>query len=305
VEQATDSPATPAARSSRARRIAWRMTRSLLFIYLGVTLGCSMLQEWMIFPGASSKGQAYSVVKPSADEELVPLKTRDGDSIYVLFGKSLDSNGRISEDSGARPTLIFFYGNAMCLADAQDICRSWRKLGANVVGVEYPGYGMSSGKPSETNFYAAADAAYDWVAQRGDLDKTKIVPAGLSIGTGPAVDLASRKPSAALVIISPYTSLDDLARRVMPLLPTGLILRHHFRNEEKIGSLKVPILIAHGRRDSIIPFEMSEKLASAAKGSPQVTTVFVDTDHNDLFQLAQDEVDVALKDLINQLAAPR
>jgi uncharacterized protein len=284
------------------RRLLWRVVRIVLAVYLGVTLVLSMFQEWLIFPGQSTQGRRDAMIPPMRDGELVQLDTAHGDRIAILFGKAMTAKGAIREDCAARPTIIFFYGNAMCLADAVDFCLEWRKLGANVVGVEYPGYGMSTGKAGEQAFYAAGDAAYDYLLARSDIDRTKIIPTGLSIGTGVAIDLASRKPVAALALFAPYTSLDDLARHSFGWLPTSKILRHHFRNDQKIGSLQVPILIVHGSRDRIIPAEMSSRLAKSATKA-QVTTMFVDTDHNDLFELAGDELNAAMHTLIERVGA--
>jgi uncharacterized protein len=290
------SPTSPAPRRLRSR--VWRIARSVLIIYLLVTLVFSMLQEWFIFPGRTTQGKPIAQFTPPADGELVHVNTSGGDRIALLFLKA-------ASESASRPTIIFFYGNAMCLADSVDFCREWRRLGANVLGVEYPGYGLSSGKPGEQPFCAAAEAAYGWLAQRGDVDMTRIIPTGLSIGTGVAVELACRKPVAALALFSPYTSLDDLARHAMPVLPTGAILKHHFRNEAKIKSLDLPILIVHGRRDSIIPHRMSDQLARAAVKA-RVTKIDVDTDHNDLFEIAGDELNAAMGKLIDEVrAAPK
>jgi hypothetical protein len=260
-----------------------------------------MLQEQFIFPGHSTQGIKDAQVKPADGSELVPLKTAQGDSIYVLFGKAMNPDGSPRTDSASRPTIIFFYGNAMCLAWSLDICHDWQKVGANVLAVEYPGYGMSSGKPSEAAFYSAADAAYDYVVSRGDIDRNKIIPVGLSLGTGVAVDLASRKPVAGLALLAPFTSVDELAQHLMPLLPTSLILKHHFRSEQKISEMKIPILIVHGNHDSLIPNEMSHRLAAAAKNA-QVTTLFVDSDHNDLFQEAGEQIDQAMAQLVQRVA---
>jgi pimeloyl-ACP methyl ester carboxylesterase len=289
-------PHKPAVKPVRQR--VWRVVRSVLIIYLLVTLVFSMFQEWFIFPGQATQGRPEARFTVPTDGELLQVTSARGDRVAMLLLKG-------SADSASRPTIIFFYGNAMCLADAVDFCREWRKLGANVVGVEYPGYGLSSGKPGEQSFYDAANAVWDHLSQRGDIDMTRIIPTGLSIGSGVAVELASRKPVAAVALFSPYTSLDDLARHAMPILPTGAILKHHFRNHDKIKSLQMPILIVHGRRDNIIPHRMSDQLARAAVKA-RVTKIDVDTDHNDLFELAGDELNAAMKSLIEQVAsAPR
>ncbi|HEY7089341.1 MAG TPA: alpha/beta hydrolase [Tepidisphaeraceae bacterium] len=276
--------------------------RIALAVYLGATLVLSMFQEWLIFPGQSTQGRRDAIVPPMRNSDLVQLDTSHGDRITILFGKAMTAEGQIREDSSTRPSIIFFYGNAMSLADAVGFCLEWRKLGANVVGVEYPGYGMSTGKPGEQAFYAAGDAAYEYLLARGDINKTKIIPTGLSIGTGVAVDLASRKPVGGLALFAAYTSLDDLARHNFAWLPTSKILRHHFNNEKKIAGLRIPILIVHGRHDSIIPVWMSERLEKAATQA-QVTRILVDTDHNDLFELAGDELNAAMSKLIEQVGA--
>jgi pimeloyl-ACP methyl ester carboxylesterase len=286
----------PAPRSRWRGRI-WRIVRSLLIIYLLVTLVISMLQEWLIFPGQGTQGRAEAQFTVPSDSELLYVTSSNGDRVAILLMKA-------STDSATRPTIIFFYGNAMCLADAVDFCRAWRKLGANVVGVEYPGYGLSSGKPGEQPFYAAAAAVYDHLVQRGDIDMSRLIPTGLSIGTGVAIELASRKRVAALALFAPYTSLDDLARHAMPFLPTSAILKHHFRNEQKIKSLDLPILIVHGRRDSIIPHRMSDQLARAAVKA-RVTRLDVETDHNDLFEIAGDELNGAMSKLIAEVENAR
>jgi pimeloyl-ACP methyl ester carboxylesterase len=286
---------TPVPAWPKWKRRLWRVGRVVLLVYVGLICVNCMFQEQLIFPGTSSQGQKHAQIETTQAGDIVFLNTSRGDKIAVLFGKAVNQ-----DHPETRPTLIFFYGNAMCLADAKDFCRGWRKLGANVLGVEYPGYGMSSGKAGEQALYAAADAAYDYLLSRPDIDKTKIIPVGLSIGTGVAIDLASRRPVAALALFAPYTSLDDLARHVMPFLPTGLILKHHFRNEQKIADLDMPILIAHGENDSIIPVEMSHRLVKAATKA-RVTTLFIDADHNDLFEVGGEQLDAALGKLIQQV----
>lgn len=279
-----------------------RILRSLIFIYLGVTLGCSMLQEQIIFPGKSSQGQNWATIPPSEDREVVLLDTSTGDKVAVLFGKAINPDSSPRADAPARPTLVIFYGNGMTLSDLVGLSRDWRKLGANVIGMEYPGYGMSSGKPGEAAFYSAANATWDYLARRGDIDMTRIIPTGISIGSGVATEMAHSKPAAGLILISPLTSLPDLASDIAPWLPTRWMLRHHFDNKRKFADLKVPILMFHGKNDQIVPARMSEQLVVAAKASTQVQRFLYETDHNDIFELAQDQIDIEIAKFIEQIA---
>lgn len=305
AKKKTDSATRPEGMFKRMRNLIVRCTRSVLLAVLVLTLGCSMFQESLIFPGhGMTQGKDRAKIRPVPDSELVALKTSAGDTITVLFGKPLNVDGSIYSDSNTRPTVIFFYGNAMSLSDCIGFCRTWRKMGANVIGVEYPGYGLSTGKPSEAALYAAADASYDYLLKRGDIDQTKIISAGLSLGTGVAVELATRKPVAAVALFAPYTSMQDMAGVLLPWFPARLILRHHFKNEDKIKSLKMPILIVHGEHDGMIPPEMSKRLERAAVNA-KVRTVFVNSDHNDIFEAGRAELDGAMSVLIQQINAAK
>src|SRR5262245_2230305 len=133
VDSGVESQKQNSAPPGRWRARVWRIVRSLLIIYLLVTLVISMLQEWLIFPGQGTQGRAEAQFTVPSDSELLHVTSSNGDRVAMLLMKA-------SAESATRPTIIFFYGNAMCLADAVDFCRAWRKLGANVVGVEYPGY---------------------------------------------------------------------------------------------------------------------------------------------------------------------
>ena len=158
-----DAPAQPVAAPVTSvvtwRRRAVRILRSLVLIYLGVLLVFAALQTWMIFPGAATQGQRHAVVRPMPGTELVELTASTGDNVFALFGPALRVDGSPHPDARRRPTVIYFYGNGMCLADSIGEFNQLRRLGANVLVAEFIGYGMSGGKPSETGCYATADAA--------------------------------------------------------------------------------------------------------------------------------------------------
>lgn len=294
------SPTVESPARKPLKRILLRLARSLLIIYLGVTLGISMLQEKIIFPGQVSQGHPDAVIQPASGREIVNLQTSAGDKIAVLFSKAIKPNGDFREDAASCPTLVVFYGNGMCLADLVEIFRDWQKLGANVLGVEYPGYGMSSGKPGETQFYAAAHAAWEYLEKRPDIDNTRIIPLGISIGSAVAMELAHTRPAAGLIMLAPFTSLHDRARQMFPFLPTSLILRHRFDNHSKIGQLRIPITIIHGQNDTIVPVEMSHTLAGAATNT-QAKLIIIETDHNDMFGDGAETINSEISQMIERV----
>jgi len=246
-----------------------------------VELRASM-EGMFIFPGAATQGRADSIVPPGGDHEIVALQTRDGTRIVALFGGALDPRGGHTLVAGRRPTVVFFYGNGACLASMGDVFEGFRRLGVNVLMPEYPGYGMSGGKPGEKAFYAAADAAYDYVAQRPGTDHDRIVAAGWSMGSAVAIDLASRRKVSSLVVVSAFTNMPAVARALVKWFPTSLIIRSRFDSLAKMPLVGCPVFIAHGTRDELVPPSMSGKLAEAAK--TEVTSYkVVGGGHNDVF----------------------
>jgi uncharacterized protein len=274
---------------SKRRRWIWRVVRLLVLSYLGLCVFFACAQSRLIFPGASLQGAAESRVTAGRNYEVVPLKTAQGDQVYMMFGKALTAGGQVRPDAAARPTLIFFYGNAMVMAYTFDEFAAFRKLGANVAVAEYAGYGMSGGKASETSFYATADAVYDYVVAHEGIDAKQIIPTGWSIGAGVAIDLAHRRPVAGVATFSAFTSMTAMARHIVPILPVSLFVKHKFDNLAKIRDLDVPIFMAHGTEDELVPFKMEAQLVKAAKGPVTVVEV-KGAGHNDIFEIGGDEL---------------
>jgi fermentation-respiration switch protein FrsA (DUF1100 family) len=136
-----------------------------------------------------------------------------------------------------------------------------------VLLVEYRGYGLSRGaEPSEEGLYDDAEAALDGLAARG-VGPDRVVLWGTSLGTGVAAEMARRGRGAALVLVTPYTSLPDVVTDVVPLLPAGLLLPQRFDTLGKTAQIRVPTLVIHGDADEIVPFWMGTRLASAIPGA--------------------------------------
>lgn len=247
--------------------------------------GCSALERSLIFPGTATQGRADAIVPASSAYELVPLTTSDGTHIVAQFGRALTPAGVPRSDAATRPTVIYFYGNGACLAYSREQFDGFRRLGFNVIVPEFPGYGMSAGTASEAAFYAAADAAYDHLLTRTDLDPTRIVAVGWSLGAAVAIDLASRRPIARLITISAFTSMAAVAKEAAPWAPTSLIIRSRFDNVAKIPAVVCPILLVHGPLDTLVPHAMAAELAAKATAHDVRRHDVTAAGHNDLFYL--------------------
>jgi pimeloyl-ACP methyl ester carboxylesterase len=299
---------TPAKGKSPPVRAFWssriiRVVRIPALIYLGTVAVLFSLQTRMIFPGADTQGQVLAEVRPRPGTELVTLITSRGERVVALYGGALLPNGQPHPDSALRPTMIFFYGNAMCLNYATGQLEEFRRLGLNVLIPDYVGYGMSSGRPSEKGCRATALAAYDYVVSTRKVDPTQIVAAGWSLGGAVAIDLASQRQVGGLIAFSSFTSAVEMGRQMLPFVPISLLLRHRFDNVQKIARITCPTLIGHGRRDQLIRFEMGEELAAKAGGP--VTTLWIDrAEHNDFFDVGGQQIDDAIATFVRKLSQP-
>ncbi len=277
--------------SSRLRRYGKRLVKFLVVLYVVLLLGILFGQGWMIFPGKTTQGKGrVNISEAAAAEdtaELVYLKTAGGDRVVGLFGPATDAMERPLADAAKRPTILLFYGNGMAMAHAVGWADRFRAEGANVLICEYVGFGMSGGHASEKNCYATADACYDYVMARPDVDKTKVIAVGVSLGGAVAIDLAARRPVAALMTFSTFTSMAEMGHATLPVVPTFMVralLLHPFLSESKIGKVHCPIFIAHGTIDELVPHAMSDRLEKAAGGT--VTRLEIpDTGHQNIFDV--------------------
>jgi fermentation-respiration switch protein FrsA (DUF1100 family) len=226
--------------------------------------------------------QSRLVFHPSRDFSAYPsdiglrfedvfLETEDSLKIHswFVFTNEPKRNG----------VVLFCHGNAGNISDRIFSIDFFNKLGYDVFIFDYRGYGKSDGTPSEQGTYLDANAAYEYLVEKKGMPEDKIVIFGRSIGGAVAVDLAARVNPAALIVESSFTSVPDMARRIYPFLPTGLICRIKYDSLSKMKAIKCPLLVVHSPDDEMIPFEMGEKLYNASFG--QKSFLKISGSHNE------------------------
>ena len=190
-------------------------------------------------------------------------------------------------DPARGPVVLFFHGNAGNIALRAPILEAFAHgTGARVLLPDYSGYGGNEGRPSEDEVYRDGLAAYDHLIREEGVSPAQVVVYGESLGGAVAVEVAGRRQCAGVVLQSAFSSLSSMSLRVYPWVPLGsFLVRGRFPNSRKIETLASPVLIAHGKTDSIIPFSEGQKLHEAAP--PGTELLVVDgAGHNDFFEIA-------------------
>ncbi len=176
-------------------------------------------------------------------------------------------------------TLVFFHGNAGSLGNRGAKLRPYIDAGLGVLITAYRGYSGNAGDPFETGLYADGRAALDYLIAQGVPAGTTVVY-GESLGGGVAVQLATERKLAAVVLEAAFTSMAATARHHYPWAPAGWLVRDRFDNLAKIDRVNAPLLIVHGTADRVIPVAMAEQLFAAAR-EPKQVRYLRSSGHND------------------------
>lgn len=161
-----------------------------------------------------------------------------------------------------RPTIVTFHGNGEQLSDFASWVRALRDAGLGAMVVEYPGYGLSAaGDPSEQAIYKDADLALYHLREVLGVGNDKIILLGESLGTGVAVEMAARGYGSGLILVSPYSSIPEMAEVLLPWFPASSLLRDRYDSGSKAPHVRIPALVLHGTDDGLIPAEMAKELS--------------------------------------------
>jgi pimeloyl-ACP methyl ester carboxylesterase len=237
-----------------------RLTRKVVFggyFYLGIVLVLTALENWFLFHPVTAAREWWPPPAGLHTEDL-QLASADGATIHAWW----------CPPAGWQPqqgAMIYFHGNAGNLSHRGEAVKRWQEqLKVAVLIFDYPGFGRSSGRPTEAGCYAAADAAYDWLVGNAHVRPEDVLLYGGSLGGAIATDLAVRRPNRALILMCTFTSFPDMAQKKLPWLPARWLVNNQLDNLRKIGKVSTPVFIAHGAADALIPIQQAERLFAAA-----------------------------------------
>lgn len=276
------------------------LLRMILLIYIGVVL-------YIVF------FQRRSLYYPTriAREQLEPLAVENGMTPWHNpDGALIGWRPRLHSLDSTNDVLLVLHGNAGFALHRLYLVKGFeRPIDAHAFSVyllEYPGFGPRKGSPSESSLYDAAQEAFELLRQEQPGQRIFVV--GESIGSGLAARLAAEHASqvSGLFLITPFTSMTDVARHHYPMLPVGLLLRDRYETQSWLAQYHGPVAFLLAGKDSVVPPPLGQTLYETYDG-PRRQWLQPDSGHNTLHYDLQapwwDEVRTFLRE--NAPPAPR
>ena len=181
--------------------------------------------------------------------------------------------------SGGRRVVLLFHGNAGNISHRLDRAKLFvDRLGVDLFLVDYRGYGLSEGRPSESGLYRDGFAIYDAARDRGFAPE-RIILLGESLGCAVAVEVALTRPCTGIALETPFLSVPALARVHYPFVP-GFLVRSRYDAESKIARVAQPKLFVAAAQDDVAPPAQARRLFDLAR-SPKELLVVPGAGHND------------------------
>ncbi len=228
------------------------------------------IENFLLFrPTRASQGWS-PVPEEFAVEDVWILSTR-GDKIHAWW---------LPPPAGKpHRALIYCHGNGGNLSYRFDGVKRWHQsLDLGVLIFDYPGYGKSSGKPSESGCHDSANASLNWLFLKGFKPRDLIYYGG-SLGGAIACKLAQDTPPACLVLNSAFTSFKAMAQKLYPRLPGLAFLKTKLDTLSWIKFCYCPVFISHGTADRLVPYSQAEELFAAA-AEPKFLHPMKNQDHH-------------------------
>lgn len=255
--------------------------RESLFSFLSLAIiGVVVLNAWfyVLQPGM--------IFYPYKDLDAIPADWGlTYENIEVVTSDKVRLHGWYLPAKSSKQVVLFFHGNGGNISHRGDSLKIFHELGLNVLIIDYRGYGLSEGKLSEPGLYMDANAAWKYLVDQRGYTPNDIIIFGRSLGGNVATQLASQVQPRALIVESVFSSVRDMADMMMPLISRLIYLRYDFNAEAIIKRVRVPVLVMHSTDDEIIPFQLGQKVFTAANAPKYFYEL--NGGHNDGFIVSQ------------------
>lgn len=255
------------------KRQAVKFFRTAVLLYAAVCLGLFAVQrDLMYFP---NKARVDPAQVGASEMQVVSARTSDGLTLQGWYKPP---------SSPDKPVIVHYHGNAGSIAGRPSYLRPYMDQGYGLLLAEYRGFGGNGGKMSEQGFFRDAEAWLQWVLIDQRISPQRVILYGESLGTGIATQTAlNHLDIGGLILESAYTSFVAMAYKKYPFLPAYLLVLDRYETIKKIGQVKMPLLMIHGEKDSVVPFAMGRRVFDMAGSSYKIFHAVPQGDHNTLY----------------------
>ena len=247
-----------------------RVLGIVLIVYVAVLLLLKIFENSLIFPAPRY---------PSGNWEPAELYYED---VYFESADGTRLHGWYLEHPQPQAHVLFCHGNGEHIAYRAEFLRRLRqRYAVTIFAFDYRGYGRSEGRPDEHGVMADGCTAHQWLATRAGIATDQVVLYGSSLGGAVVIDSATRQGARGLILESTFTSMPDVAAPLLWWAPVRWFMHSQMNSEEKIRQYHGPILQSHGTADSLVPFELGQRLHAAAPTENKRFISMPGHDHND------------------------
>ena len=219
------------------------------------------------------------------------MESSNGNRIHGLYWKA----------PKGRPTILFLHGNAQSVYDWALVEPELASMECGLLLIDYPGYGKSTGEPSEQGLYSAGNAAMDFLIGQKDLPAAELILFGKSLGGGVASELAIHHRVLAVILESTFRSIPSVAKRLLPMLPEDSMFDSEIYDTlSRMSDIHSPVLVVHGTEDELIPSNEGKALFEAANEPKQIYLV-EGAGHNDVSMVAGDQYGWTLREWLDDI----
>ncbi len=239
-------------------------------------------------------GRNDSLPAYANDAREVRFSSTAGDEIHALYWEAPRN----------RPTLLYLHGNAQSVFEWALVRDELQPMDCGLLLIDYPGYGKSSGSPSEQSLYASGAAALEWLKSEEGIAEENVVLLGKSLGGGVACEIAMDRKLKGVILESTFRSIPAVIHNLIPILPGDTLLKtERYDSISKLPRIVSPVLVVHGTKDELIPVEEGQALFEAVRSSRDIYLV-EGAGHNDVSLFAGIEYGKRLRRWLNSLEAP-
>lgn len=253
--------------------LLWSVLLAMAAVYVVILLSLFFMQRRLIFPASAERADIEAAAAMTDRFQPVSIDGLNGTKLTSWFAPATRNDGR---------TIIYFHGNAGHIGGRVERVLPYLNAGYGALLVGYPGYGGNPGRPSEQAFYAAARANLDFLA-RQDIDAPRLILFGESLGTAVAIQMAIERQAAAIILEAPLASIYLSAWARYPYLAYNRLIRDKFASIDKIGNVRIPLLLIHGERDMTTAVKFGRSIFERAN-EPKIGLFPTNAGHNDLMQ---------------------